>query len=237
MIKIKSILFVVVLFVYTVCVQAGYLENFDNSDAGWRAATINNGGVVRLNVVDYHNTGGNTGGYISYQADNPGNRLYGFEPADLSVFGDLNGENLSVDYKIDGEVTTPDNAMVRFYLGSRNGGSNYFVSNDAYSFSPNVSGGWQNFSVDLFENNFIRWPNQDANNKTFREVLSGIEDIGLVFSGNFTSNRTLGVSGRRNTIIGIDNFSVSGGGSSVPEPATVLLLGISGLVLVQGKRK
>lgn len=232
MMQRKLVLSVAAVFAFTACLQAGYIEEFTNDSAGWKVTTINNGGNVKYHQPVYNSTGG----YISYYADNPGNRLYGFEPSAPEVFGELGGAELAVDYKIDGSISYPSDAKVRFYVGVRNGGYNYFVSNDAHSFSPNVSTDWQSFGVDLQEENFLRWPNQDAHNKTFEQVLDGVEDIGLVFCGEFDRNSTLGVTGLKNTEIAIDNFGTITG-SSVPEPSTVLLLGLSSVFLLKGKNR
>ncbi len=216
--------------------QGGVILNFGSGSSLWETATVNNGGVVKRDSAFYSSTGGNPDGFIYGEVENNGNRLYGFQPSDASVFGDLTGTTLTVDTKITGLVTGPgDHPTVRFYIGSMTGGSNYFVSKDAFSWNINSDLNWVTHQVQMLAENFIEWPNQAAHSMNFTDMLSHVDDIGLVFTdtvGNFTNNHMLGFRSRYGATIRIDNFGTIGGSlvTPIPEPATFLLL-LAGLVL------
>jgi hypothetical protein len=207
--------------------SAALMETFDKNASNWQVWTVNNGGGQKCLAPTYNSIGGNTGGYISTTVSSVSDRIYDFQPADGSIFGDLTGQNLSVDFKIDGLVTNPDGPKVRFYVGSYEGGNNYFVSNDTFSWDPNMDIKWATHQVKLNATNFVRWPNCDANSKTFDQVLAKANDIGLVFTGNtqnFNNNSYLGLSSVKGATLGIDNFGTVSSAGQVPEPATLLLL-------------
>lgn len=193
-----------------------YVETFDNNNAGWLAVTVNNGGGKTYPYATWHAGGGNPGGYVSGTVTNLSDRLYGLPPASTALYGDLTGQTMTTDYKIDGTVTGPPNARVRFYVGTYTGGYNYFVTDDTYSWDPNLDTGWTTHQVALLAANFIQWPNLNAGTKTFAQIIAAPEDIGLVFSEGFTNNATLGFTGSGE--IGVDNFG------TVPEPSSLIAL-------------
>jgi hypothetical protein len=228
------------LFAATTALGGPYLEQFNSNSAGWQAPTVNNGGGVTVPNAAF-SLNGVYSGCISAPLSQGSDRLFDFQPADAGLFQGLTGLNLTVDYKIDGVVTGPSMPMVRFYVGTYSGGNNYFVSNDAFSWNPNADASWVTHQVELLSANFIRWPNQDSNNRTFDQVIAAPEDIGLTFCGNFTSNSTLGFSG--SGTISIDNFgAVNNPGSNssmiaTPEPATVALLVFGGAWMFARRRR
>jgi len=205
--------------------SAAYVETFSSGNAGWLAVTVNDSGGNTYPAATWNSTGGNTGGYITGTVSSAADRLYGLQPATAS--GDMTGLTLTTDYKIDGTVTGPVGAMVRFYVGTYTGGYNYFVTKDAFSWNPNADAAWTTHQVALIAANFQIWPNQNAGTKTFAQVIAAPEDIGLVFADGFTSNTTLGFTG--SGTIGVDNFG------TVPEPLTLSLLGLGGLALLRRK--
>jgi len=215
------------LFITTSALGGPYVERFTAGSAGWQAPTVNNGGSVALPNATFMPTGGNSGGYISAMLNQGPDRLFGFQPSDASLFQGLTGLALTTDYKISGAVTGPDNIMVRFYVGTYTSGNNYFVSNDLFSWNPNTDTDWTTHQVDLVAANFLEWPNQASHSKTFDQVIAAPDDIGLLFSGNFTSNSTLGFAG--SGTIKIDNFGAVNRPASVPEPATIALLAAGGV--------
>jgi len=229
------------LFVATTALGGPYMEQFNSNSAGWQAPTVNNSGGVTVPNAAFSLNGVYSGDISAPLSQGP-DRLFGFQPADAHLFQGLTGLNLTVDYKIDGAVTGPSMPMVRFYVGTYSGGNNYFVSNDAFSWNPNADDDWVTHQVELLSANFIRWPNQDSNNRTFDQVITAPEDIGLVFSGNFTSNSTLGFSG--SGTISIDNFGAvssppvsSFSMMATPEPATIALLVFGGAWVFARQRR
>ncbi|MCX5682739.1 MAG: PEP-CTERM sorting domain-containing protein [Planctomycetota bacterium] len=226
------------LFIAGTALGGPYLEQFTGGSAGWLAPTVNNsGGVAMPGVQALLDAAGS--GCIGATLTQGPDRLFGFQPADTHLYGDLTGLQMTVDYMALGAVTGPETPMVRFYIGSSAGGANYFVSNDAFSWNPNAGPDWTTHLVDLVAANFLEWPNQAAHSKTFEQVLAAPDDIGLVFSGAFTSNSTLGFSGS-GTIL-IDNFGVVGNDNratmATPEPATLALLACGGAWLLAWRRK
>lgn len=208
-----------------------YIETFDSSNAGWLNVTVNNSGATAYSSSLWSASGGNPSGHITgYVNDGTdGKRLYGIQaPFGTTLFGNLTGQTLTVDYRIDGSVSGPNEAMVRFYFGHYDGQSRYWVSNDSYSWDPNSASAWTTHTVLLSEANFTFWPNQNTGDYTFAQVLMNYNDIGLVFADGFTNNQTLGFTG--DATIHIDNFGV------VPIPGAVWLFA-SGLLGLVGLRK
>ena len=206
-----------------------YVEQFNTGNAGWLAVRTS---PDSWPTATYQSSGGHPGGCISGAVTATGSRLFGFQPSNLAPYGNMTGLTLTVDYKINGAVTAPSGALVRFYVGTYTGGNNYFVSSDTFSWNPNMDTAWASHLVSLLQTNFILWPNQNAGNKSFAQVIAAPEDIGLVFAdsaGNFGNNAMLGFSG--NATISIDNF-----GTVVPEPTTLGLLAAGG-VMVMLRRK
>jgi hypothetical protein len=234
----KKKMMVVLLLACGLCNTANatlYVETFSNNNAGWEAVGVNDSGAITTSDAIYNSSGGNLGGYISGSLDSGQPRLYGLQPSQTSIWGDMTGDMLTTDFKVDGTVTGPVGAMVRFYVGTYTGGYNYFVTNDTYSWNPNNDTSWTTHQVSLLVANFIEWPNQAAHNKTFGQIIAAPEDIGLVFSGNFTGNTTLGFTGSGRLML--DNFgTVNHLISTIPEPATIGLLGLGTLTL-RGKRR
>lgn len=234
------------LLVATTALGGPYLEQFTGGSAGWLAPTVNDGGGVTLPSAQAL-MDANGSGCIGATLTGGPNRLFGFQPADASLFQDLEGLRLTVDYMALGAVTGPAAPMVRFYIGTYSGGNNYFVSNDAFSWDPNAGSDWTTHTVDLEAANFMEWPNQTSHSMTFDQVIAAPQDIGLVFSGNFTSNSTLGFSGSGTLLI--DNFGAvsrdsddKGKGTlamsiASPEPATLAFLLAGGAWLAAWRRK
>jgi hypothetical protein len=209
----------------------GYIETFDNNNAGWLAPTVDDQGNVGLDIAGWSWTGGNPDGHVSGALDSDATRLYGIQaPFGTGAFGNLTGQTLTVDYRIDGWVSGPQGARVRFYIGYFDEQSRYWVSNDTFSWDPNADTSWTTHQIQLLESNFTLWPNQNSGDMTFQEVLLRYNDIGLVFADGFTDNRTLGFSG--SGTIHVDNFGVS----PVPIPGALWLLG-SGLLGLAGLRR
>ena len=230
---ITTIIAATVLGVVGDVIATPYIETFDAGDAGWYATTIDDNGRTKTSSVKWSATGGNPDGYISGKLSKKSpKRLYALTPKDVDVYGDMTGLTLTTDYTIDGNITRPDEAMVRFYIGSGTDESNYFVTKDVYSWDPTANTSWVTHQVDLTADNFLIWPNQSSGSKTFANVIANPDDIGLIFTGaasDFEYSESLGFSGKGT--VSIDNFG------AVPEPATLCMLGIGAIGVILRKYK
>jgi hypothetical protein len=232
--SMRKLIIVLVLFGLVSVSNATYVETFSSSNAEWEAARVSDNGAQAYPEAIYNSDGGNSGGYISSSLSLDQPRLYTLDSSyQTSLWGDMTGQALTADFKIDGTVIGPAGAKVRLYVGSYTGGNNYFVTNDTYSWNPNSDTSWTTHMVALLAANFIEWPNQASYNKTFAQVIAAPQDMGLVFSGNFTSNTTLGFTGKGTLML--DNFGTVTIGT-IPEPATICLLGIGALSLLRKRR-
>jgi hypothetical protein len=246
MVKIIGILAAAAsLLVTTAALGGPYMEQFTNGSAGWQAPTVNNSGGVAMPNATFR-LDATYSGCISAPLSQGPDRLFGFQPPDTRNYQDLTGLALTADFLLTGGVTGPAMPMVRFYVGTWTGGTNYFVSNDAFSWNPNASADWMTHQVELLSANFIEWPNQASHSKTFDQVIAAPDDIGLVFSGAFTSNSTLGFSGWGTVML--DNFGAilshrhdgdddSSELPAVPEPATLAFLAAGGAWLLTWRRR
>lgn len=209
------------IFAFAANASADYIETFSTDNAGWTAPRVNDDGSMTYPAATWNSSGGNPDGDISSTLSTNQPRLYVFQPNDLSPYGNMTGKTLTADFKIDGTVTGPTPHLVRFYVGGWTGGSNYYVTNDTYSWDPNSDTSWTTHQVQLLAANFITWPNQNAGTESFADVIAAPNDIGLVFADEFASNASLGFSG--SGTISVDNFG------TVPEPGTLTLFGLAGL--------
>jgi uncharacterized membrane protein len=113
----KLVIILVVLGLVNVA-GAAYVETFNANNAGWLAVTVNDGGGNISPAATWNNVGGNPGRYISGTLNNVPDRLFGLQAADASLYQNLIGLTLTTDYKIDGTVTGPEGAQVKFYIGT-----------------------------------------------------------------------------------------------------------------------
>jgi len=212
--------------------RANVLQTFDQGPEDFQAWMVNNGGGLSMAAPVWHAAGGNDGGYTGAAVGTGNNRLYGFQPATADAYGDLTGLLLTADTWLQGVVNAPAGAKVRFYVGSYTGGNNYFVTNDLFSWDPNMDMNWIRHQVPLVVENFLRWPNCDAYDKTFEQVLAQVDDIGLIFAGpsdKFNSNAHLGFKSGHGATLNLDNF---GAVNLIPEPATLASMVLGGAILL-----
>lgn len=234
--KLTSLLVVCALAAAGSPALASVVQTFDLGRENFQAWTVNDSGDSALLSPTWHASGGSGGGgYISSPINASSNRLYDLQPADARAFGDITGLVLTADTKLQGSIDAPAGAMVRFYVGSSAAGSYYFVSTDAFSWDPNADRAWTTHQVALIAQNFARWTNSDTGTMTFQQVLSQVDDIGIVFTsslGSIGDNSSLGFSSRNGATFNLDNFGTVGSYSSnVPEPTTLSLLAFGALLL------
>jgi hypothetical protein len=206
--------------------QAVVVEQFPSDNATWTLSTITDFGTVVDLPADWLAVGGNPDGHLTADVGSGSARPYAFG-LNLTTnpqFGDMNGLVLTVDFKTTGTITGPTaGSLVRFYVGTYlQGGSNFFVTHDAFSWNPNNDAQWATHQVQMLASNFVTWPNQNAGTRTFEQVVAAPDAIGLVFAGNiagFTSNLSLGFSSADGAELAMDNFGVV-----VPEAASAVLL-------------
>ncbi len=157
-------------------------------------------------VTTYNATGGNPGGCISGASQN----LYAVWTYVTASYGDMTGLNLTIDTKVtDGETGT-----AQFYVGR---GGTYFIDG---TWNIGADKSWTTHTVALDSSHFTAWTGVNDNVYTFAQVIQAPTDIGIFFGGGLAS-------GTGNVLV--DNFG------TVPEPATICLLGLGGLLLRRRK--
>jgi hypothetical protein len=115
---------------------------------------------------------------------------------------------------IDTKVTDMETGNAQFYVGR---GGAYFIDG---LWAIGADTAWTTHQVALISSNFSRWTGVDSGAYTFEQVLQAPDDIGIFFGGSVAHG-----SGA----LAVDNFG------TVPEPATMLLLGL-GAVLLRKKK-
>jgi len=150
----------------------------------------------------------NPGGYISGASQN----LYAVWTYVTAPYGDMTGLTLTIDTK----VTDGETGNAQFYVGR---GGTYFIDG-AWAIGNDT--GWTTHTAALDSSNFTPWTGVNNNVYTLAEVLQAPDDIGIFFGGGLAN-------GTGNLLV--DNYG------TVPEPATMCLLGLGALSLIRRKRK
>ena len=123
--------------------------------------------------------------------------------AQTSGFGDVTGATMTIDTRIDGSGTIQGKAQ--FYIGRED---TYYIS-DAWNIRPNAEWTTSQFSTA----DFTRW--SSGGNWSLDYVTTAPDEVGIFFGTELAFG---------NGNFNIDNFGF------VPEPATLLLLGLGGML-------
>ena len=204
---LSTMLVASIIFVSVSSVGAAYIETFDNGLQNWNYGYNPD---YELGAINWESSGGNSGSYISGSADH----LYAAWTYDTAIYGDITGETFTIDTMISDTVS----GNAQFYVGR---GGSYYIA-DSWDISLDTA--WTTHQVALDSDSFTRW--SSGNSESLAYVLSAPDDIGIFFGGDLSS-------GAGDLLI--DNFGTISTAGAVPEPATLLLLGVGGFLLRKRK--
>jgi len=272
--KVCSIIGIIVsFFLLALSTSASALPySYDTGNEGWQQAYVGRpaGGpgydtLFSNTPADWRATGGHSDGNIYQAANGINQRAYWMGYMGDNHLGDVTGMQLQTDIYstnnwktiADGRYGDDGNVYARWVIANEvnSGLYNMYVSTAAQSVDINNLAGWETHSIEMLEENFLRWPNSDAGTQNFNELLTDYDSIGLyLFSGTDVISNINGGSGTwgdssrllhygaysrdgEEAIWALDNFKAE----PVPEPATFLLFGVgiaglAGLRLKKQKR-
>ena len=178
-------------------------------------------------------------------------------------WGDLNGKKLVSDFKRMGEAfktMAGSDPTIRWVIADTDtvnyGEGTWYVSKLAVSPKLNdLTNVWTTYSMEMTADNFFLWPHGvnagGGTPATFEQVLSNYKYVGFTilssaaddsgFGGEYDSNHVWSYpdygaySTGTNSIFAVDNIKAA----PVPEPSTILLMGIGviGLVGIKTRTK
>ena len=205
-----------VFSIFTMCIfilgipnsQASlYIETFDSGAADWKYGY---GAQYTVGTTNHETSNGNPTAHINGVA----NDLYAIwiDGNATQIFGDINGLQLTIDIKTEGDIT----AHPQFYVGR---GGVYYVG-QGWDLSLDTQ--WSTHNVVLNDNDFDAWNNKTGFTK--EEVLQAPDDMGIFFGADL-------IASDESAKIHIDNFGTGIVTSAVPEPSSIALLALSSLAI------
>ncbi len=181
----------------------------------------------------------------------------------LNEMGDLNGKKLVSDFKRiedDFQTMAGSDPTIRWVIADTStvkyGVGTWYVSKLAVSLTLNdLTGDWQTYSMKMTSDNFFLWPyGTNATGGTaasFEDVLSNYGYVGFTLLSSAADDSEFGgiydnsgiwsfpdygaYSTGSNSVFAVDNV----GAAPVPEPSTILLMGIGllGLIGIKSRKK
>lgn len=180
--------------------NADRIELFSSNNASWFYG-YGSDFMSPQNNATWVSTGGNPDGYITGPAAN----LYAVWTYTTGLYGDMTDLSLTIDTMVTGQVT----GTGQFYVGR---GGTYFIDDGTWAIGNDTV--WTTHTVALDSSNLSPWTGVNNNLYTLARVLEAPDDIGIFFGGGLAS-------GTGN--VDVDNYGTH---STIPEPSTILLLGI-----------
>jgi len=152
-------------------------------------------------------SGGNPDGCISGAVEN----LYAVWTYQTGPYGDMTGQTMTIDTML----MDAGSGNAEFYVGR----SGTFFVDGSWSIAADTS--WTTHTAILDDAHFTHWSGSNSD-YTLAEVLQAPTDIGIFFGGNLASGTG---------VLYVDNFG------TVPEPGTLVMLGMAGLGLLAYARR